>query len=87
MVLTGSRNLLCIRITQGALNSPNACLTSKSSSDLASAQSLFSASPQLPALSHWGLILFLEHHAPSCLRAFAFSGYLCQDFFPPGLYT
>ena len=27
------------------------------------------------------------HQAPSCLRAFALSGYLCQDFFPPGFYT
>ena len=45
MVLTGSKNLLCVRITQGALKSPNACLASKSSSDMASAQSLFPASP------------------------------------------
>lgn len=61
MVFTASRNLLYVRITQEALNSPNACLASESSSDLASAQSMFPASPQLPALSHWGLILFLEH--------------------------
>ena len=59
MVLTGSRNVLCIRITQETLNSPHTCI-SKSPSALVSAQSLFPPSPQLPALSHWGLILFLE---------------------------
>lgn len=45
MVFTASRNLLYVRITQEALNSPNACLASESSSDLASAQSMFLPHP------------------------------------------